>query len=130
MSVRPNTTTRPQTSAQIETPTTTSIRSSTRSSTRNPTSLARILATPKSPLPASLCPGCGRPGLKAGSRRTATTRIQRFYCRTCKRHFGAMPIPRRQYPPKVILDALSAYNMGHTLADTRAKVARSGKVPV
>ena len=40
-----------------------------------------------------------------------------------------MPIPKRQYPPRVILEAVTAYHLGHTLAGARAKVARRGKVP-
>ncbi len=81
--------------------------------------------------PASTCPRCGTRGIKAGTRNTRQGRIQKFYCRTCRRHFCASPIPRRQYSPTTILGALTAYNLGRTLEETSAHVARQarGRVP-
>ena len=93
------------------------------------TGLERVLRSGASPSLASLCPRCGRAGIKVGTRRTGLGPIQRFFCRTCKRHFGAAPIPRRRYSAKTILEALTAYNLGHTIADAKAKVARAAKVP-
>ena len=80
--------------------------------------------------PASICPRCGDRGVKAGIRTTRQGRIQKFYCRHCKRHFCASPIPRRQYSAAAILGAVTSYNLGRTLADTRAHVAKQFRVKV
>ena len=95
-----------------------------------PTTLGRVLRVGDKLPPTSLCPRCGKRGLKAGSRKTRLGRIQKFYCRSCQRHFGASPIPRRQYPPVAILTAVTSYNLGHTLEGARAEVARRAKVKV
>lgn len=67
--------------------------------------------------------------MKAGSRRTGLGRTQRFFCASCRQNFGAAAIPRRRYAARTILEAITAYNLGHTLADARAKVSRLAKVP-
>jgi transposase-like protein len=92
--------------------------------------LSRVLRAGDTPPAASICAACGTLGLKAGSRNTRLGRIQKFYCRQCRRHFSAAPLPRRQYPPSAILTALTSYHLGRTLADTRADVARRSRVNV
>jgi hypothetical protein len=88
------------------------------------TILKRVLRAGDPVAPASICPRCDGPGIKAGTRNTRQGRIQKFYCRTCRRHFGASPIPRRQYSASTILGAVTSYNLGRTLEETRVHVAR------
>jgi hypothetical protein len=94
------------------------------------TILNKVLHTSDRPSPASICARCGIMGMKAGSRNTRQGKIQKFYCRNCRRHFCASPIPRRQYPPTAILSAVTAYNLGHTLEDARAHVAKRSRIKV
>jgi hypothetical protein len=94
------------------------------------TILNRVLRTGDPVPPASICPRCGGPGIKAGTRNTRQGRIQKFYCRICRRHFGASPIPRRQYSAAAILGAVTSYNLGRTLENTRAHVAKHARVKV
>lgn len=100
------------------------------SSSPSTTILNRVLRSGEAPVEASLCATCGTPGIKAGSRKTRLGRIQKFYCKICKRNFGASPIPRRQYSPATILGAISSYNLGRTLADTQRSVARQTRAKV
>ena len=95
------------------------------------TSLSRILRSGDPSSPGSTCPYCGKAGIKAGRRNTRQGKIQKFYCRLCRKHFGAAPIPRRQYSAQTILGALTAYNLGHTLEEARAHIAKRfrAKVP-
>jgi len=94
------------------------------------TILDKVLHTNDRLSPASFCARCGGAGIKAGTRNTRQGRIQKFYCRKCRRHFCESPIPRRQYPPAAILRAVTAYNLGRTLEDTRAHVARHSRMTV
>src|SRR2546425_1169635 len=94
------------------------------------TILDTVLRTKEPPAAASLCARCGHAGIKAGSRNTRQGKVQKFYCRSCGRNFCASPIPRRQYPPTVILGAVTAYNLGRTLENTRAHVAKHSRVKV
>jgi hypothetical protein len=98
--------------------------------TPSTTILNRVLRSGDPVPPASICPRCGGPGIKAGTRNTRQGRIQKFYCRICRRHFGASPIPRRQYSAAAILGAVTSYNLGRTLEETKAHVARHARVKV
>jgi transposase-like protein len=92
------------------------------------TILDRILSDHGSPAPAPVfelvCPDCGKPGIKSGSRKTSRGRIQRLYCRPCGRNFCASPLPRRRYSAPTVLETVTAYNLGRTIADTKSYVAR------
>jgi transposase-like protein len=68
--------------------------------------------------------------MRAGTRNTRLGRIQKFYCRTCRRHFCPSSIPRRQYSAATILCAVTSYNLGRTLEETRAHVSRHARVKV
>lgn len=76
------------------------------------------------------CPRCENASIKSGARKTRRGAIQKYYCAQCKKYFSASPIPRRRYAPAVILNAISAYNLGNTLAATRRRIARRFKVQV
>jgi transposase-like protein len=90
------------------------------------TILKRVLAESESRLKAVLeirCPNCGVAGIKAGSRKTRQGRIQRLYCRSCRRQFSDSAIPRKQHAPPIILEAVTAYNLGRTLQDTQRHIS-------
>lgn len=94
------------------------------------TILNRVLHANERPSSESVCARCGGTGIKVGTRKTRQGKVQKFYCRHCRRHFCASPIPRRQYPPATILGAVTAYNLGRTLEDTRAHVATHSRIKV
>jgi predicted RNA-binding Zn-ribbon protein involved in translation (DUF1610 family) len=69
------------------------------------------------------CPYCGsKEVIKSGKRRTRRKISQRYQCTTCLRTFSIQPLERVSYPPKVILTAISLYNQGYTLKETRDKI--------
>ena len=76
------------------------------------------------------CPNCGRPARKAGFRQTSRGPAQKLYCPHCGRSGTATPLPRRQYPPTVILTAVTQYNLGSTLAETCRIIRRRFKQDV
>lgn len=91
------------------------------------TILERILGTIRAkPPPVSevLCPHCGKPGIKSGSRITKRGRIPRLYCQPCGRSFSASPVPRKHYSAPTVLEAVTAYNFGRTLQETQRHLAR------
>ena len=86
------------------------------------TILKRILGDSRqAPAPVSdlVCPDCGKPGIKSGSRKTGRGRVQRLYCRSCDRNFCASPLPRRKYSASTVLETVTTYNLGRTIADTK-----------
>jgi hypothetical protein len=75
--------------------------------------------------PKPVCPYCGKSKkvIRYGLRR----RAQQFFCKYCNRSFIPKPLPRVVYPPKIILSAISTYNLGHTLKDTAKIINRRFK---
>lgn len=76
------------------------------------------------------CPRCEHAAIKSGTRNTRHGTIQKYYCLHCKTYFSASPIPRRRYAPAVILNAVTAYNLGNTLDSTCRQTARRFKIRV
>jgi predicted RNA-binding Zn-ribbon protein involved in translation (DUF1610 family) len=69
------------------------------------------------------CPYCGsKKVIKSGKRKTRRKISQRYQCTACLRTFSIQSLKRVSYPPKVILTAISLYNQGYTLKETRAKI--------
>jgi predicted RNA-binding Zn-ribbon protein involved in translation (DUF1610 family) len=80
------------------------------------------------------CPNCGSTLLsRKGSRRKKFETVQRWQCASCGRGFTPAPpeLRAKTYPLRVILDAITLYNLGYTLAEVSAKLkTRSGyRVP-
>ena len=100
-------------------------------STSSTTILSRVLRAGDPPVAASICAACGTPGIKVGTRATRLGTIQKYYCKKCRRNFGASPMPRRRYSPAAILNAVTSYNLGRTIEQTRIHVSRlaRGAVP-
>ena len=80
------------------------------------------------------CPNCGGTNLaRKGSRRKKFETVQRWHCASCGRGFTPSPpeLRAKTYPLRVILDAVTLYNLGHTLAEASARLkTKSGyRVP-
>lgn len=72
------------------------------------------------------CPHCNSPRLTTrGSRTKKLETFPLFRCRSCGRTFAPGPraLRNKTYPVHEILDALTLYNRGHSLADTAARLS-------
>ena len=75
------------------------------------------------------CPNCASSNsvITSGSRKVQDESIQLFFCKTCSKRFSDRKLSRTSYPPKIILSALTYYNMGHTLDMTVRTMRRKAK---
>jgi transposase-like protein len=83
---------------------------------------ARVPHTAKRP---ERCPHCGSVKLvRRGTRAKKFETVQLWQCRACTRVFTPSPAALRHktYPLAVILDGITLYNLGHTLAEAAAKL--------
>jgi len=78
------------------------------------------------------CPNCNsfKMVIKYGNRTLKSDRTQTYFCNTCSRRFSTRKLPRTSYPPKVILSALTYYNMGYTLNQTTKTIQRRYKTKI
>ena len=83
---------------------------------------ARVPHTAKRP---ERCPHCGSVKLvRKGTRTKKLETVQLWRCTACGRVFTPSPAALRHktYPLAVILDGITLYNLGHTLAEAAAKL--------
>jgi transposase-like protein len=83
--------------------------------------IARVPLTSKQP---EACPHCGGRNLtRRGSRRKKLEIGQLWRCASCKRTFtpGPAALHNKTYPLRMILSALTDYNLGYTLEETAAR---------
>ena len=74
------------------------------------------------------CPHCGGTSLaRKGARRKKFETVQRWQCAACGRGFTPAPpeLRAKTYPLRVILEAVTLYNLGHRRA---SNARRSGAV--
>jgi transposase-like protein len=66
------------------------------------------------------CPNCisKKKVVKSGTRKVREETIQIYLCKQCSKKFSDRKITRTSYPPKLILNAITYYNLGHTLDQT------------
>ncbi|MAE43351.1 hypothetical protein CMO93_06250 [Candidatus Woesearchaeota archaeon] len=57
--------------------------------------------------------------IKKGVRKNKQQKIQKYQCKYCKKYFTIQNIKHKTYPIKIILKAISTYNLGHTLEKTK-----------
>jgi ATP-dependent exoDNAse (exonuclease V) beta subunit len=56
--------------------------------------------------------------IKRGWRKKKLERIQLYKCKACERTFTAQILKHKQFPLKIILDAISLFNLGHSEGET------------
>ncbi|WP_319526172.1 PD-(D/E)XK nuclease family protein [uncultured Desulfosarcina sp.] len=56
---------------------------------------------------------------KRGFRKTKIGKTQLYYCHDCHKTFSDQIVKHKEYPLKVILEAVSLYNLGYSNAETR-----------
>jgi hypothetical protein len=77
------------------------------------------------------CPKCHCTSTtRRGKRRNRLRTLQLFQCTECLHRFSLEPGKNRTYPLKLILDAVSAFNLGHSITDTRSILRRRFHVVV
>jgi hypothetical protein len=67
------------------------------------------------------CPKCHcKSTTRRGKRRNRLRTLQLFQCPECLHRFSGGPGKNRTYPLKLILDAVSTFNLGYSITDTRS----------
>src|SRR5205809_691359 len=86
--------------------------------------IARVPLTSKQP---DACPHCGSRNLtRRGTRRKMLEIVQLWRCASCKRTFtpGPAALHNKTYPLRMILSALTDYNLGYTLEETATRLQK------
>lgn len=84
--------------------------------------IARVPHTLKRP---ERCPHCGSAHItRKGTRREKIEIIQLWRCASCKRVFTPAPeaLRNKTFPLRIVLDAITLYNLGYSLTDTAEKM--------
>src|SRR5216684_9186868 len=83
---------------------------------------ARVPHTEKRP---ERCPHCGSTAIaRKGTRRKKIEIVQLWRCSSCKRVFTPAPgaLRNKTYPLRVVLDAVTLYDLGYSLTETAEKM--------
>lgn len=81
--------------------------------------------------PKTPCPFCeSKNTVKAGQRIKREGRVQKYYCKICKRYFCSSPMPHKTYSPRVILNGITYYNLGYKLDAVYKKLGSQFKQSV
>ena len=86
--------------------------------------IARAPLTAKQP---EACPHCGSRSLtRRGTRKKKLEIVQLWRCSSCKRVFtpGPSALHNKTYPLRMILSALTDYDLGYTLEETAARLKK------
>jgi len=86
--------------------------------------IARVPLTSKQP---EACPHCGgRNVTRRGTRKKKLEIVQHWRCAACKRTFtpGPAALRNKTYPLRMILAALTDYNLGYTLEETATRLKK------
>jgi len=66
------------------------------------------------------CPYCNsKKVVKAGIIKLKMQSAQRYFCKSCKKFFTNKKLKNKSYPAAIILQAISTYNLGYTLEQTK-----------
>jgi len=77
------------------------------------------------------CPICTSPEvIKKGIRKTKLGSRQLYYCKNCKKGFADSKLQHKTYGPKVIVGAISYYNLGSTLEEAAKLTNKRFKVKI
>lgn len=80
---------------------------------------------PKSALPIPPCPHChSKFTIKKGRRLNRFRVLQVFQCRECLHKFTTAAGKNKTYPPSVILETVSTYNLGNSVSSTQGLIRK------
>lgn len=77
-----------------------------------------------------ICPECASIAVRYGPRKLKYGVAQRYRCKKCGRIFSDRKLKHKTYLPKVVLNAISTYNLGYTLEQTNRMINRRFKLRV
>src|SRR3989338_7742636 len=64
------------------------------------------------------CPNCSSKQIKKhGTKKKKLQILQRYFCNSCRKTFSLQPDKNKTYPLRIILNALSCYNLGYSQAE-------------
>jgi transposase-like protein len=89
--------------------------------------LPRVAHVPHTAKVPDACPYCGSHNLvRRGTRKKKLEVVQLWRCSSCKRVFtpGPAALHNKTYPLRMILSALTDYNLGYTLEQTAARLKK------
>ena len=89
--------------------------------------LPRIALVPHTSKLPQECPHCGSHALtRRGTRKKKLEIVQLWRCASCKRTFtpGPAALHNKTYPLRMILSALTDYNLGYSLQETAARLKK------
>ena len=75
------------------------------------------------------CPNCSsKQTKKHGTKKKKLQTLQRYFCSACKKTFTLQPDKNKTYTLKIILSALSYYNLGHSQSESAKEISKRFKV--
>ena len=91
----------------------------------------RPATAPHTNKPPGACPHCGSHSIsRKGVRKKKLEIVQLWHCASCKRNFtpGPAALRNKTYPIRVVLQALTLYNLGYSLNETAKRLkSKSGR---
>ena len=77
------------------------------------------------------CPAChARDTIKRGKRRNRLQLLQIFQCIECEHRFTGAPGKHKTYPLRIILEAVSIFNLGFSLSETQRIMRRKAQTDI
>lgn len=77
------------------------------------------------------CPFCGSKSIiKQGKRKNKLQIIQKYKCKSCNKHFTLKNIKHKTFPPNIILNAVSYYNLGYSQNQVSKLIGSRFKIKV
>jgi len=76
-----------------------------------------------------ICFSChSKDTVKSGKRNNKHQQLQRYKCKSCNKTFTLGNLKNKTYPPKIILNAISTYNLGYTQQQTSKLISSKFKI--
>src|SRR3989338_3241836 len=77
------------------------------------------------------CPNCNsKTTIKKGLRKNKLQEIHRYRCKNCSKIFTDKKIANKTYPSKIIINAISCYNLGNTQIEVSKLLSQRYKLKV
>ncbi len=77
------------------------------------------------------CPYCQSTNTKKeGKRKGKHEAVQKYFCKNCSKNFTSKALKNKTYPAKIILNAISSYNLGHSQQQASKIIAQKLKLKV
>lgn len=77
------------------------------------------------------CAECGsRNAVKKGKRKSKYGAVQKYFCNDCSRYFTLKKLEKKMYPAKVIMQAISYYNLGNSLDESSKLINGKFKIKI